>query len=141
MNKDRKFWNEAVETLSAEQMKALQWRRLKEQLQYNYDYSIYYREEKKKDPGFLLFSEAQMNSLGYAYLFRGETKEAILLFQLNTEAYPESFNVYDSLGEAYMEHGQYDLATKFYKRSVEIYPGNTNGEQKLRELRKLINAN
>jgi phenylacetate-CoA ligase len=51
MEENRKYWNEAVETLSAEQMKTLQWARLKEQLQYNYDYSIYYREEKFQKAG------------------------------------------------------------------------------------------
>ena len=51
METNRKFWNEAVETLSAEQMQALQWRRLKEQLQYNFDHSIYYREEKFQKAG------------------------------------------------------------------------------------------
>jgi len=51
MNTDRKFWNAAVETLSAEQMRTLQWRRLKEQLQYNYDHSIYYRAEKFQKAG------------------------------------------------------------------------------------------
>jgi len=29
-------------------------------------------------------------------------KEAIEIFKLNVEEYPESGNVYDSLGEAYM---------------------------------------
>lgn len=51
MNRNRKFWNEAVETLSAEEMKTLQWRRLKKQLQYNYDHSIYYCEEKFQKAG------------------------------------------------------------------------------------------
>ena len=51
MEENRKFWNEKVETLSAEQMKTLQWTRLKEQLQYNYDHSIYYREEKFQKAG------------------------------------------------------------------------------------------
>ena len=46
METDRKFWNEEIETLSGEQMKALQWRRLKKQLQYNFDHSVYYRKEK-----------------------------------------------------------------------------------------------
>ena len=53
MEEDRKFWNEAVETLSAEQMEILQWKRLKEQLQYNYDHSIYYREEKFQKNGLM----------------------------------------------------------------------------------------
>ena len=51
MNKDRRFWNEAIETLSTEKMKALQWRRLKKQLQYNFENSIYYRREKFKKAG------------------------------------------------------------------------------------------
>jgi phenylacetate-CoA ligase len=51
MRKERQFWNEAVETLSPDEMKALQWKRLKKQLQYNYDKSIYYREEKFQKAG------------------------------------------------------------------------------------------
>jgi len=46
MSKDRQFWNERIETLPPEEMRALQWGRLKKQLQYNYDNSEYYREEK-----------------------------------------------------------------------------------------------
>jgi phenylacetate-CoA ligase len=51
MEEDRKFWNEEIETLSQDQMKTLQWGRLKEQLQYNFDNSLYYREEKFKKAG------------------------------------------------------------------------------------------
>jgi len=46
MKKSRKFWNPEIETLPPEALKSLQWRRLKAQLQYNYDNSAYYREEK-----------------------------------------------------------------------------------------------
>jgi phenylacetate-CoA ligase len=46
MKNEKNFWNPAIETLPAEELKSLQWRRLKEQLQYNYDKSSYYREEK-----------------------------------------------------------------------------------------------
>jgi phenylacetate-CoA ligase len=46
MHQHRCFWNEKVETLPHDQMKALQWERLKQQLQYNYDHSKYFREEK-----------------------------------------------------------------------------------------------
>jgi hypothetical protein len=70
----------------------------------------YYHEFKKNNPSILLFTESQMNALGYEYLYSGKVKEAIALFQLNVEAYPEAWNVYDSLGEAYMESGQYELA-------------------------------
>jgi phenylacetate-CoA ligase len=46
MKKNRLFWNPAIETLPPDELKSLQWRRLKQQLQYNYDHSAYYREEK-----------------------------------------------------------------------------------------------
>ena len=46
MNSEKKFWNPAIETLPPDELKSLQWRRLKAQLQYNYDNSVYYREEK-----------------------------------------------------------------------------------------------
>lgn len=51
MNKgriERKLWNEKIETMSGEELKALQWRRLKKQLVYNYKNSIYYRERFKE---------------------------------------------------------------------------------------------
>lgn len=51
MKADRQFWNAEIETLSPDKMKALQWRRLKKQLAYNYENSIYYREEKFKKAG------------------------------------------------------------------------------------------
>ncbi len=46
MKKDSKFWNEEIETLSPDAIRALQWKRLKKQLAYNYAKSPYYREEK-----------------------------------------------------------------------------------------------
>lgn len=49
--KERKLWNEKIETMSEEEMRALQWRRFKKQLQYDYDNSIYYRE-KFREAGF-----------------------------------------------------------------------------------------
>jgi phenylacetate-CoA ligase len=51
MQENRQFWNEDVETLSREDMQALQWRRLKKQLRYNFENSVYYREEKFQKAG------------------------------------------------------------------------------------------
>jgi phenylacetate-CoA ligase len=51
MEENCKFWNEDVETLSPQDMKALQWKRLKKQLHYNFDNSAYYREEKFQKVG------------------------------------------------------------------------------------------
>jgi phenylacetate-CoA ligase len=51
MANEKKYWNEEIETMLPEKMKDLQWKRLKNQLQYNYDNSVYYREEKFQKVG------------------------------------------------------------------------------------------
>lgn len=45
---ERKLWNEHIEAMPEEEMRALQWKRLKKQLQYNYENSIYYQEKFKE---------------------------------------------------------------------------------------------
>ena len=62
--------------------------------------------------------------------------EAIEIFKLNTEKYPDSWNVYDSLAEAYMKNGNVELAIKNYQKSVEMNPDNENGKEMLEKLAK-----
>ena len=62
-------------------------------------------------------------------------EDAIEIFKLNAEAYPESSNVYDSLGEAYMMNGNTDMAIANYEKSLELNPDNTNAVEKLKELK------
>ena len=62
-------------------------------------------------------------------------KEAIVIFKLNVEEYPEAWNVYDSLGEAYMENGENELAIENYQISVDLNPDNTNGIAVLKKLK------
>jgi len=80
------------------------------------------------------FDEAEFNRLGYQLLGENKVKEAIEIFKMNVEMYPESWNVYDSLGEGYMNDGQKDLAIKYYKKSLELNPDNENGKAMLRRL-------
>jgi CubicO group peptidase (beta-lactamase class C family) len=80
------------------------------------------------------FAERELNSLGYALLGRGRVKDAIEIFKLNVEVYPDAFNPYDSLGEAYMTDGQNELARINYEKSLELNPDNTNAVQMLQRL-------
>jgi hypothetical protein len=50
------------------------------------------------------------------------------------EAYPESYNTYDSLGEAYMNNGEKDLAIQNYQKSLQLNPNNRNGIEMLKKL-------
>jgi len=62
--------------------------------------------------------------------------KAIDIFTMNTFAYPNSANVFDSLGEAYMNKGDKTLAIKNYEKSLELNPNNENAKDMLTELRK-----
>ena len=97
----------------------------------------YYHQSVKENPEIPLFTERQINTLGYEYLFSGQVEQAIALFQLNVEVYPVSSNVYDSLGEGYMENGQYDLAIINYQKSLDLNPDNSNAVEKLEEIYKM----
>ena len=79
-------------------------------------------------------SEGEMNNLGYALMGSGKVEEAAKVFQLNVEAFPKSFNTYDSLGESYMNLGENDLAITNYRKSVELNPNNQNGIDFLKQL-------
>jgi tetratricopeptide (TPR) repeat protein len=76
-----------------------------------------------------------LNNLGYKYLSEDKKTEAIEIFKLNAEEYPESWNVFDSLGEAYMKNGDKKLAIKSYKKSIKLNPENTDGEEMLAKLK------
>lgn len=79
--------------------------------------------------------ERDLNRLGYQLIAEKQLDAAIQVFQLNVEAYPDSYNAYDSLGEAYANHGDRDLAIKYYEKSLELNPDSQNGKEALRRLR------
>ena len=60
--------------------------------------------------------------LGYELIGEKRLDLAVEVFKLNVEAYPDSFNLYDSLVEAYMNRGDRDLAIKNYEKSLEVKP-------------------
>ena len=95
-----------------------------------------YADIKKGIPDFAL-KENEVNSWGYwLILAYGKIKEAIEVFKLNVELYPESANVYDSLGETYMRNGDKELAIENYQKSVELNPQNTNAIAMLKKLKE-----
>jgi Flp pilus assembly protein TadD len=62
-------------------------------------------------------------------LNENKNKEAIEVFKLNVEAFPESANVYGSLAEAYMNNGNKELAITHYKKALEVIPKDTKTDR------------
>lgn len=90
-------------------------------------------EARNENP--LAYSEDTINRIGYSVLSEGKKREAIDIFKLNTKAYPESWNAWDSLAEAYMENGDMEQAIKNYEKSLELNPANDNAREMLRRIR------
>lgn len=95
-----------------------------------------YRELKAKQAATYDFAEPELNTLGYRLMQAGKLKEAIEIFKLNVEVYPQGFNTYDSLAEAYMNSDQRELAITNFKKSLELNPKNTSAVEMLKRLEK-----
>jgi len=93
-----------------------------------------YRELKAAAPATYNFDENELNNLGYQLIRANKFKEAIRIFQLNVEAYPQSSNVYDSLAEGYMDDGDKAQAVANYQKSLQLNPKNRNAVLMLRKL-------
>jgi len=87
-------------------------------------------------PDFAQYAERILNNIGYELLGMKKNEDAIAVFRINVEAFPESWNVYDSLGEAYMINGDRELAIENYEKSIGLNPDNTNGKNMLQKLRE-----
>src|SRR5580765_5424984 len=80
---------------------------------------------RERDPHAYLFPEGVMNLAGYERLQAGKHQDAITLFTLNTEAYPESANAQDSLGDAYLADGQPALALAASEKCLALLAADT----------------
>ncbi|MDQ7961308.1 tetratricopeptide repeat protein [Flavobacterium lindanitolerans] len=78
-------------------------------------------------------SEEAVNEFGYNLLNQNKNEEALKVFKLNTELYPNGYNTYDSYGECLMKLGQKEKAIKAYKKSLALNPDNGNAKQIINE--------
>jgi glyoxylase-like metal-dependent hydrolase (beta-lactamase superfamily II) len=96
-----------------------------------------FRFLRSEKPATVRFEEREFNVLGYELLVQKEIPEAIALFRMNVELFPDSANVYDSLGEALVAAGDLEQAITNYAKSVELNPNNTNAKEALNRLQEL----
>jgi pimeloyl-ACP methyl ester carboxylesterase len=92
------------------------------------------------------FDQGLLNRLGYTLLRMEQTEDAIAVFELNAEEYPEAPNPYDSLGDAYRAAGRLEAAKRQYERAVALakeqgHPGLETFRDNLKEVTKQIDEN
>jgi len=94
----------------------------------------FYHSLKEEKNSRFSFDEEQLNMLGYSELNAKKVKEAVALLKLNSEEYPDSWNVFDSYGEACAVNGDTVLAIENYEKSININHDNKDGIEKLKKL-------
>ncbi len=93
-----------------------------------------YRAFKSDSVNAYLNTENSINSLGYRLIEMNRLNQAIEIFKLNVESYPQSANAYDSLAEAYTKNGNKELAIKNYKKVLELNPKMSSAVEALKSL-------
>ncbi|MFC1724616.1 serine hydrolase [candidate division KSB1 bacterium] len=90
---------------------------------------------KQTQPDKLDFNERELNKLGYYILRQNRIKEAVKIFELNVEVFPEYANGWDSLGEAYFMQGDRQMAIDCYNKVLELNPNSSNAIEMLKKIR------
>ena len=91
-------------------------------------------KQLKEEKDLFLLQEREMNKLGYEYLGKNKVDEALEIFKLNTQEFPNSYNAFDSFAEALLKKGNKEEAIANYKKSLELNPRNQSGIKALKEL-------
>jgi tetratricopeptide (TPR) repeat protein len=90
------------------------------------------KKEDKDQPNYYI-TQFEINNLAYKLMRQDKNSDALKLFQLNVELYPNEFNVYDSYGECLLKMGDTENGINAYKKSLELNSDNTNAKIVLSE--------
>lgn len=95
-----------------------------------------YRQLKKESPEAYHFAnEDELTMYGYSMLWDNKVKDAIEIFKLIVEQFPQSANAYDSLGEGYLKDGDKERALANYEKSLAMNPDNFNAEDQIERIK------
>ncbi len=92
-----------------------------------------YHKFKALNPELVLFPEANLNAIGYGLLRNNNMEDAIKIFRLNTEAYPNSANTWDSLAEVLEAMGRNEESISCTKKALEKLPADEGINDNFRE--------
>lgn len=92
-----------------------------------------FREIKSKKDG-IQFIEREFNMLGYRLIQHGKISEAVEVFKMNIELFPNSPNVYDSLGECYLFLGDKKKALESFGKIKSIDPNHSASERIIKNI-------
>ena len=83
-------------------------------------YQSIYKKYKDQEDYLYDLSENSLNNYGYQLINKNQINDALEIFKLNAEIFPERFNVFNSLGEAYLNQGDTLAARKCFKKAIDL---------------------
>ncbi len=90
------------------------------------------------DPKYRFFDfEGRFNKAGHQLLNGGQIENAIFVFHMVTESFPDSANAWDSLAEAYLKAGDTAKATELYNKAINMDPDGPTGKNAKEMLRQM----
>lgn len=90
-------------------------------------------EIERKDP-ILVWPEREMNDWGYRLLSTGRAPQALAVFRLIANRFPNSANAHDSLAQAFLVNGDHNSAVSHYRRVLELDPKHADALRHLKEI-------
>lgn len=94
-----------------------------------------YRELRERH-GADAFSPFILGTVGEALLQQKRVPEAVALYRLTVDAYPDLAAAHAALGDAYVAAGDVPRAIASYEKALELNPQHRGAAEKLRELRR-----
>lgn len=95
-----------------------------------------YKAIQRKDSLDRTIRERTFNRLGYQMIKSEKIDDAIEIFKINTELYPNSSNTFDSLADGYLKKNDTVKAIHFYKKALSINPENRSSKRSLEKITK-----
>jgi len=88
----------------------------------------------KPDAYYTLHDE--IDQFAYTMMLDKKLDEALAIFVVLAELFPDSYLAYDSLGEVFLRKGDKEKAIQHFEKSLELNPDNQNAAQQLESLKK-----
>jgi glyoxylase-like metal-dependent hydrolase (beta-lactamase superfamily II) len=88
----------------------------------------------KPDKFYTLHDE--IDQFAYYMMLDKKLDEALAIFLVLAELFPDSYLAFDSLGEVYSRRGDKEKAIQNFEKSLELNPDNRNAAQQLKSLQK-----
>ncbi|GHM99637.1 hypothetical protein WSM22_11270 [Cytophagales bacterium WSM2-2] len=82
-----------------------------------------------------IIREGELGSCAYVLLAQGKTQEAVVIYRMNANLFPNSAFCFERLGAVYAMTGQTEKSTQAYERALELDPKNENVKNQLAKLK------